>query len=160
MLITIKKCTRLSYLSKRKLSQKRKVFWWCRKSCPYLKQHKNRFVYAGWRNSKKHLRICLGYFSNFPKLVLLEGTTNRKEIVCVSKEHNKHERAVKFRFRGVLTSCYYPWCNELLKNATKIVKHQPERMQIQADLYLAPCKWNIACWNLVQWKTENRVCSI
>lgn len=28
-------------------------------------------------------------------------------------------------------------------------------MQIQTNLYLAQGKWNIAWWNLVQWKTEN-----
>lgn len=62
----------------------------------------------------------------------------------ISEEHNEHECAVKFRFRGTLTRCYYPSCNELLKKAMKIVKHQPEKMQIQTDLYLAQGKRNIA----------------
>lgn len=79
-------------------------------------------------------------FSNFFELILLEGTTNRKVIMHISKEHNKHECAVKFRFRGAVTSCYFPCRKELLKSAMKIVKHQPERTWIQTDLYLA--QWN------------------
>lgn len=79
-------------------------------------------------------------FSNFFELILLEGTTNRKVIMHISKEHNKHECAVKFRFRGTVTSCYFPCHKELLKSAMKIVKHRPERTWIQTDLYLA--QWN------------------
>lgn len=67
----------------------------------------------------------------------MEGITNKKVIMHISKEHKEHECAVKFRFRGAVTSCYSPCCNELLKSAMKIVKHQPERMWIQTDLYLA-----------------------